>query len=77
MQITLRLPHDLETRMKDLASEAGLDLSEYAIQLLRAELVQESPQKISEEQFNESLRRLQQIHANASTTFDDSRDSMY
>lgn len=47
MQINLILPHDLETRMKDLASEARLDLSEYAIHLLRAELEQESPQTCS------------------------------
>ena len=78
MTLALNLPADLEAIIKKRAEQAGLDIPAYVLQTLRvSDLEPAGESSISNEQFEASLNRLREIHANASPTFDDSRDSMY
>ena len=77
MNLVLNLPADLEAIIKKRAEQAGLDVSAYVLQTLRGSDFELTEASISNEQFEASLNRLREIHAKASPTFDDSRESIY
>jgi hypothetical protein len=78
MNLVLNLPADLEAIIKKRAEQAGLDVPAYVLQTLRiSDLGLNSEPLISNEQFEASLIRLREIHANVPAAFDDSRDSIY
>ena len=78
MKLVLNLPADLEAMLKKRADQAGLDIHEYVLGTLRNwELSQAFEASISHEQFEGSLKRLHEIHANVPAQFDDSRESIY
>ena len=78
MNLMLNLPADLEATIKKHAEEAGLGLADYVLRTLRLSDTDVTVlPTLSEEQFAASLKRLCDIHTGASTTFDDSRESIY
>lgn len=78
MNLVLNLPADLEAILKRRAEQAGLDIPTYVLQTLRiSDFDQAGDASISNEQFEESLKRLREIHATVPVKFDDSRESIY
>ena len=78
MNLVLNLSPDLEADLKKRAEQAGLDMPTYVLQTLRTtDLEQVGDISISNEQFDVSLKRLFEIHANVPAHFDDSRESIY
>ncbi len=78
MNLVLNLPADLEAIIKKRAAQAGLDIPDYVVQTLRwSDLELTGEPSISNEQFEASLNRLRQIHAEVPAAFDDSRESIY
>lgn len=78
MNLVLNLSPDLEADLKKRAEQAGLDMPTYVLQTLRTtDLEQVGDISISNEQFDVSLKRLLEIHANVPAHFDDSRESIY
>jgi hypothetical protein len=78
MNLVLNLSPDLEADLKKRAEQAGLDMPTYVLQTLRTtDLEQAGDISISNEQFDVSLKRLLEIHANVPAHFDDSRESIY
>ena len=78
MNLVLNLPADLAAIIKKRAEQAGLDIPAYVLQTLRvSDLELSGESSISNEQFEASLNRLREIHANVPVTFDDSRESIY
>lgn len=76
MNLIVNLPADLEASLKKRATEAGVDLSTYVLQMLQIdESVQ--PTSVSDKQFASGLARLRAIHQQANPNFDDSRESIY
>lgn len=76
MNLIVNLPADLEATLKKRATEAGVDLSTYVVQMLRAEDLAQVP-SVSDEQFASGLAKLRAIHQQANPNFDDSRESIY
>jgi hypothetical protein len=78
MNLKIDLPADLEAIIKKRAEQAGLDIPAYVVQTLRIlDLDQVVDTSITNEQFEASLQRLSEIHANVPAQFDDTRDSIY
>lgn len=78
MNLVLNLPADLEAILKKRAEQAGLDIPTHALRTLRiSDFDQAGDASISNEQFEESLKRLREIHATVPVQFDDSRESIY
>ncbi len=76
MNLLVNLPADLEKTLQKRASEAGVDLSTYVVQMLRADELPQVPE-VTDEQFTSGLAKLKAIHQNANPNFDDSRESIY
>jgi hypothetical protein len=78
MNLLLNIPADLEDIIKKRAEQAGLDVPAYVLQTLRvSDLDMAGEPSISDEQFETSLSRLREIHADVPSAFDDSRESIY
>lgn len=78
MNLKIDLPADLEAILRKRAEQAGLDIPAYVLQALRfLDLDQAADTFISNEQFEASLQRLREIHANVPAQFDDTRESIY
>lgn len=77
MNLLLNIPADLEDVIKKRAEQAGLDVPAYVLQTLRvSDLDMAGEPSISDEQFEASLSRLREIHADVPSAFDDSRESI-
>lgn len=78
MNLLLNLPPDLEAILKKRADQAGLEIREYILLALRLpDVDQVGDALVSDQQFEASLKRLAEIHANAPAQYDDSRESIY
>lgn len=82
MSITLQLSPDKQAALERLAAAAGTDLSSYVLRVVQEEIderddPEDSPSKLSYEQWSKKFREWQATLVSHNPNFDDSRESIY
>lgn len=81
MTLNINLPANLEYALRERATEAGVDIETYILNVVKEEIAPESSVplggRITHDEFRSKLDQIIQRHGINNGRFDDSRESIY